>query len=155
MKLKIQYLENYDTAWGELHYKHDTDSGFDVRAAIKKPIVLKPGQRALVPNGVRFELCPDPTDVWDYEIQIRPRSGLASKQGISLVNTPGTIDFGYRGELMSIIINCGQEDFIINPGDRIAQAVVCPIVRAALVTVEQVDEKTDRSAKGFGSSGKN
>ena len=154
MKLKIQYLENYDKTWGELHYKHQGDSGFDVRAAIKNAVVLKPGERALIPNGVRFELCPDPTDVWSYEIQVRPRSGLANNHGISLVNTPGTIDFGYRGELMSIIINCGKEDFTINPGDRIAQAVVCPIICPELITVDQVNEKTDRSQNGFGSSGK-
>ena len=154
MQLKIQYLDNYDLTWGELCYKHADDSGFDVRAAVATEVVLKPGERALIPNGVRFELCPEDGETTAFEIQTRPRSGLAAKNGISVVNAPGTIDFGYRGELMTILINCGQEDFVVHPGDRIAQAVVCPIVRPALVRVAQVDEKTDRAEKGFGSSGK-
>ena len=154
MQLKIQYLDNYDQTWGELVYKHADDSGFDLRAAIKTDLVLKPGRRALIPNGVRFELCPEQEETNAWEIQTRPRSGLAVKNGISIVNAPGTIDFGYRGEVMTILINLGQEDFVIHPGDRIAQAVVCPIMRPKLVSVETVDEQTTRADGGFGSTGK-
>lgn len=152
MQLKIEYLEHYDKNWGELGYKHADDAGFDLRAAISQPMVLKSGERALVPNGVKMELVSESTD---YEIQVRPRSGLAAKNGISLVNAPGTIDFGYRGELMAIVINLGSEDFTINPGDRIAQAVVCPIVHPEIISVESVSDNSTRLAGGFGSTGKN
>ena len=155
MKLLIEYLENYDKNWGELGYKHADDSGFDLRAAIKEPMVIKAGDYALVPNGIKIEFQgPFPLDEnFIYEIQVRPRSGLAAKFGIGVTNTPGTVDFGYRGELKTNLINMGKEDFVINPGDRIAQAVVCPVVKANIIVVEAVDENTSRGAGGFGSTG--
>ena len=155
MKLLIEYLENYDKSWGELGYKHADDSGFDLRAAISEPITLKPGEYRLIDNGIKIEFQgPFPLDDnFIYEIQVRPRSGLAAKFGICVTNTPGTVDFGYRGELKTNLINLGTEDFIINPGDRIAQAVVCPVLKAQIVAVEAVNQSTDRGAGGFGSTG--
>ncbi|MBP5161320.1 MAG: dUTP diphosphatase [Alphaproteobacteria bacterium] len=149
MKLKIKYLPNYLPDWPRLAFAHPGDSGLDLRAAIAEPLVLKAGQRALVPNGVQMEMEADSSD---YEVQIRPRSGLAAKAGLFVLNTPGTIDWGYRGEYKTILFNSSTEDVTIQPGDRISQAVVCPIVRP------QIEEVTDMSAtqrgdKGFGSSG--
>ncbi len=149
MRLIVQYLENYDKSWGELGYKHADDSGFDLRAAIQEPILIKAGTHALIPNGIKLKI-ESKDNAW--EIQIRPRSGLAATQGISVVNTPGTIDYGYRGELKTILINLGQEDLIIQPGDRIAQAVVCPIARPNIVNGTVADD-TMRSTSGFGSTG--
>lgn len=151
MRLKVQYLENYPANWDRLSYKHEGDSGFDLRAAILEPIVVHPMQRVLVPNGVILAL--EGGDSTAYEIQSRPRSGLAVKNGLSIVNAPGTIDYSYRGELKTILINLGQEDFIISPGDRIAQAVVCPIVRPQIIEVETIGNDTARGAGGFGSTG--
>ena len=149
MQLLVEYLDNYDPAWGPLEYKHPDDSGFDLRAAITEPIVVKSGMHALIPNGVKLQLA---TDTSCCEIQIRPRSGLAAKHGISIVNAPGTVDYGYRGEIKTILINLGQEDFTIMPGDRIAQAVICPILRPTLVS-GQTTSNTTRSDSGFGSTG--
>ncbi len=149
MKLIVEYLENYNKDWGTLGYKHMYDSGFDLRAAIKEPIIVKAGMHTLIPNGIKLKI---ESENNAYEIQTRPRSGLAAKFGISIVNSPGTVDYGYRGEVMTILINCGKEDFTINPGDRIAQAVVCPIVRPEIVE-GIVDDTTTRSAGGFGSTG--
>jgi len=156
MKLLIEYLENYNKSWGELAYKHPDDSGFDIRAAISEPITLKPGEHRLIDNGIKIEFQgPFPLDDnFTYEIQVRPRSGLAAKFGIGVTNTPGTVDFGYRGELKTNLINLGTEDFVINPGDRIAQAVVCPVLKATIVAVQSVDADTSRGAGGFGSTGR-
>jgi len=156
MKLLIEYLDNYDKNWGELTYKHADDSGFDLRAAIKEPIVLKPGEYRLIDNGIKIEFQgPFPLDDnFTYEIQVRPRSGLAAKFGIGITNTPGTVDFGYRGELKTNLVNLGSEDFVINPGDRIAQAVVCPVLKAHIISVEAVSSDTSRGAGGFGSTGR-
>ena len=155
MKLLIEYLENYDQSWGGLGYKHADDSGFDLRAAIPEAITLKPGEHQLIDNGIKIEFeGPFPLDDnFIYEIQVRPRSGLAAKFGICVTNTPGTVDFGYRGELKTNLINLGTEDFVINPGDRIAQAVVCPVLKAQIVAVKAVNQSTDRGAGGFGSTG--
>ena len=155
MKLCIEYLKNYDLAWGELGYKHTDDSGFDLRAAIPEPIILHPGEYRLIDNGIKIEFQgPFPLDdQFIYEIQVRPRSGLAAKYGICVTNTPGTVDFGYRGELKTNLVNLGTTDFVINPGDRIAQAVVCPVLKANIVTVEAVGTETSRGAGGFGSTG--
>lgn len=156
MRLLIEYLEHYAPTWDRLGYKHAGDSGFDLRAAVAEPVILHPGEHALIPNGVKMELVgPFPLGPeFGYEIQVRPRSGLAARYGISVVNTPGTVDFGYRGELKTNIINLGNTDFVINPGDRIAQAVVCPILLADLETVAMVNPNTDRGAGGFGSTGR-
>ncbi len=120
----------------------------DLLSAVYEPIVLKPMQRALVPTGIAVEIPPG------YEAQIRPRSGLAIKRGITLLNTPGTIDADYRGEIKVILINLGEEDFVINRGDRIAQMVICPVIRVEWEEVEELST-THRSDGGFGSTGYN
>jgi len=150
MQLNVQYLKNYNKDWGLISSK-DGDSGYDLRAAVTEAIVLHPNERRVVPNGIKTQLV---TNIYgtDVEIQIRPRSGLAAKKGITVVNAPGTVDFSYRGELMTILLNTGSEDFTINPGDRISQLVVCPIYKPEVFEVDSVGE-TDRSENGFGSSG--
>lgn len=121
-------------------------AGMDLMAAVEAPLTLMPMQRMLVPTGIAIAL-PD-----HYEAQIRPRSGLAFKHGISLVNTPGTIDADYRGEIKVLLINLGQENFIVTPAMRIAQMVVAPVSRVAFESVRSLDD-TERSAGGFGSTG--
>lgn len=154
MKLNIEYLENYDLSWGELGYKHLGDAGFDLRAAIAEPIVLKPGQFMPVPTGVKFELdTQDAPAGFNFEIQIRARSGLAAKFGVTMMNGVGTVDLGYRGEVRAILVNHGQTDFVIQPGDRIAQAVVAPVMMVDFERVEMVSDDTTRSIGGFGSTG--
>jgi dUTP pyrophosphatase len=118
----------------------------DVRAYLQEPIVLKPLQRALVPTGLYVEL-PE-----GYEIQMRPRSGLALKNGITLANTPGTIDCDYRGEIGVILINLSDQEFTINPGERICQMVVSTYTQVAWQEVESLNE-TERGAGGFGHTG--
>ena len=151
MRLLVEYLDNYDKSWGELGYKHADDSGFDLRAAIKEPIVIKAGTHALIPNGVRLVLQSEDSN---YEIQTRPRSGLAARNGIGLVNSIGTYDYGFRGEFITILSNWGPTDFVVNPGDRICQAIICPIVRPAIVTVDKIETNdTTRGIGGLGSTG--
>ena len=125
-------------------YETTGSAGMDVRSATA--MIIEPGNRAIVPTGFAMAI-PD-----GYEVQVRPRSGLAIKKGISLPNTPGTIDSDYRGELGVILINHGEEDFVIERGDRIAQLVVAPVQRAKMVLVDELDE-TNRGAGGFGSTG--
>lgn len=144
VKMKVKILENFK---GDLpKYQTELASGFDVRAQLKNPVDLKPNERALIPTGLSFEIQPG------YEIQVRPRSGLAIKKGISLVNTPGTVDADYRGEVSVIIINLGQETFRIEDQERIAQCVLCPVVQADFEVVEDLSN-TQRGAGGFGSTG--
>lgn len=121
-------------------------AGMDLRAMIDNPITLKPGKRVLIPTGLQIAL-PE-----GYEMQIRPRSGLALKHGISIVNSPGTIDSDYRGDIGIILINLGEEDFVINPGERIAQAVVKEYVRVEWEEVDSLDT-TERADKGYNSTG--
>lgn len=123
-------------------------AGMDLRAAVPEtePIVLRPGSRIAVPTGLAIAL-PE-----GFEGQVRPRSGLALRHGITQLNTPGTIDADYRGEVMVILINLGEEEFTIRRGDRIAQLVIAPVVRASWREVESLDE-TARGAGGFGSTG--
>lgn len=118
-------------------------AGMDVCACLPQPLLLQPGQRFLVPTGIAVAI-PE-----GFEIQVRPRSGLAIKHGVTLVNSPGTIDADYRGEIKVILINHGGEAFQINTGDRIAQLVVAPVVQAKLCEVEELDQ-TDRGTGGFG-----
>ena len=133
---------------GELPaYQSHGASGFDVRAQLDQPLVLKPMERAMVPTGLTFEI---PVG---YEIQARPRSGLAAKQGLSVLNTPGTIDADYRGEVKVILVNLGQEPITINDQERCAQFVICPIIQASFHVVEELSD-TARGAGGFGSTGK-
>ncbi len=129
-------------------YESASAAGMDLRAAVPEhePMVLKPGARAAVPTGYAFAL---PVG---YEGQVRPRSGLALKNGVTALNSPGTIDADYRGEVKVILINHGEDDFIIRRGDRIAQLIVAPVVQAAWREVDSLDE-TARGAGGFGSTG--
>lgn len=154
MKLNVQYLPNYDLNWGELGYKHAGDAGFDLRAAIEETIVLKSGQFMPIPTGVCFELDTQGAPAgFNFEIQIRARSGLAAKFGITMMNGVGTIDLGYRGEVRAILVNHGSTDFVIQPGDRIAQAVVAPVMCVDFKRVDVVSDNTTRQAGGFGSTG--
>ena len=127
-------------------YATSLSAGVDLMAAIEEDVVLAPMQRALVPTGIAMAL---PAG---FEAQIRPRSGLALKHGISLVNTPGTIDADYRGEIKALLINLGQEAFTITRGMRIAQMVVAPVSQVSWQAVESLDD-TQRSSGGFGSTG--
>lgn len=129
-------------------YATDQAAGADLRAAIEEPITLEPGQRQAVPTGVRIAL---PIGV---EAQVRPRSGLARHHGLTALNTPGTIDSDYRGEITVLLINHGTESYRIERGDRIAQLVISPILRAQFVFSEALGE-TERGEKGFGSTGTN
>lgn len=136
-----------DNFKGELpKYESHLASGFDVRAQVDAPMEVAPGQRILVPTGLAFAI-PE-----GFEIQARPRSGLAIKKGISLVNSPGTIDADYRGEVKIILINHGQESFVINDQDRVAQLVLTPVIQADFDVVTELSE-TSRGAGGFGSTG--
>ena len=127
-------------------YETADSAGMDLRAAVAEAITIEPGKRALVPTGLKMAL------PRGYEAQIRPRSGLALKKGITLPNTPGTIDADYRGELGIILMNLGEEPFVLERGDRIAQMVVAPVTVATWVEVDDLDE-TERGEGGFGSTG--
>ena len=128
-------------------YKTKGSSGMDLMANINSDIYIKPGEKAIIPTGIAVSI---PVG---YEIQIRPRSGLAAKKNISILNTPGTIDADYRGEIKIILINFGKQEFKINPNDRIAQMVLCPVIKAELEVVDELQD-TKRGRGGFGSTGK-
>ena len=121
-------------------------AGMDLRAAVSGPLILEPGKTALVPTGLKAAVPPG------YELQIRPRSGLAARHGIGLLNAPGTVDPDYRGEIKIILINHGVEPFTIRRGDRIAQMVLCPIPRVVLRPVKRLSS-TVRGRGGFGHTG--
>ena len=125
-------------------YAHPSDAGMDVRSVAD--LTIAPGQRALVPTGLVMLQPPH------YEAQVRPRSGLALKSGVTVLNTPGTIDSGYRGEVGVILMNLGDKDFQVKKGDKIAQIVIAPVTQPEIVETDSVDE-TDRGAGGFGSTG--
>jgi dUTP pyrophosphatase len=130
-------------------YETAEAAGMDLRAAVPEdePIVLRPGARAMVPTGLCIAL------PQGFEAQVRPRSGLAAKHGLTCLNSPGTVDSDYRGELKVILINLGEEDFTIRRGERIAQMVIAPVVQAQWALVTSLDE-TARGAGGFGSTGR-
>ncbi|RZO49928.1 MAG: dUTP diphosphatase [Candidatus Pelagibacterales bacterium] len=128
-------------------YKTSGSSGMDIAANLKKRISIKPGKSALIPTGIMLAIPKN------YEIQIRPRSGLAVKNSISVLNTPGTIDSDYRGELKVILINLSKKVFFVKSGDRIAQIILCPVVKGKLKEVNYLP-KTVRDMGGFGSTGK-
>ncbi len=128
------------------HYETLASAGMDLRANLEAPIVLKPLGRAIVPTGIFMEL---PVG---YEAQVRPRSGLAAKKGVTVLNAPGTIDADYRGEVGVILVNLSNEDFIVENGERVAQMVIAKHERAEWFEVETLSE-TDRGAGGFGSTG--
>ena len=143
-KLRFKRLDHFR---GDLPaYQTAGASGLDVRACLDESITLAPGQRGLVPTGLALEI------PIGFEVQVRPRSGLAIKKGLGLVNSPGTVDADYRGELKVIVINLGQETIEITDQERVAQLVVCPVVQAQ---IEEADELSDtaRGAGGFGSTG--
>ena len=127
-------------------YATEGSSGMDIRAFLLQPVSLKPLERKLIPTGLFVEL-PD-----GYEAQIRPRSGLALKQGITCLNTPGTIDSDYRGEIKVLVINLSNEEQVINNNERVAQMVICSIQKAELIPVEQLED-TSRGNGGFGHTG--
>jgi len=141
MKLPVQADAEFVPTYGT-----PGAAGADVRAKIDNPVAIAPGKRALIPTGVRLEI---PSG---YEIQVRPRSGLAVKNGITVLNTPGTIDSDYRGEIIVILINLGDETFTVEPGMRIAQIVFAPVLQAEFVR-QDVLASTMRGAGGFGHTG--
>lgn len=145
MKVKMKTLANFKGTAPA--YQSRGSSGMDIRAQLEKPMVLKPMERALVPTGLSFEL-PE-----GFEIQARPRSGWAIKNGMTLLNTPGTIDADYRGEVKIILINLGQESVEIQDQERIAQLVVCPIIQAEMELTSDLS-MTERGHGGFGSTGR-
>jgi dUTP pyrophosphatase len=130
-------------------YETAQAAGMDLRAAVPddEPLTLRPGSRFPVPTGLAFALPPG------FEGQVRPRSGLAAKHGITCLNSPGTVDADYRGEVKVILINHGEEDFVIRRGERIAQLIIAPVVQAVWTEVESLDD-TARGAGGFGSTGR-
>lgn len=128
-------------------YSSSFSAGADLKAYIDDPLILAPGERHLIPTGVRIELSPG------YEAQVRPRSGLAFKHGVTVLNSPGTIDSDYRGEIGVILINHGEKDFRVSRGDRIAQLVISPVQTAVFNPILQLNE-TARGDGGFGSTGR-
>jgi len=142
--IQIELL-NEDAIFPE--YAYPTDSGFDLYST--EEVKLTPFGRALVPTGLKLSF-----DI-GYEIQVRPKSGLALKQGITVLNTPGTVDSGYNGEIMVIVFNTNQTEFTIPKGMKIAQAVLCPVINGKYVNLQLVDkiENKDRGVNGFGSTG--
>lgn len=132
-------------------YAYLMDSGFDIRANITHPVTLVPMERRLIKTGLHIEI-PEM-----YELQVRPRSGLALKHGITVLNTPGTVDSGYINEIGVILVNLSNETYVIKHGDRIAQAVFVPVIKSIFFDFEKVDslKETDRNMSGFGSTGAN
>jgi dUTP pyrophosphatase len=149
IKVRVKYMNNSDNE--DLSYKYLDDSGMDLRANLTSSLVIKPSEIALIPTGIHFQL-PE-----SMEIQVRPRSGLAIKNGITVLNTPGTVDRGYSGEIKVILINLGKENFKVNHSDRIAQAVISPVVSGRWAKIIKVDslDNSDRGDGGFGSTGIN
>ncbi|MDG2001107.1 MAG: dUTP diphosphatase [Alphaproteobacteria bacterium] len=146
MDVKITLLKHGPKVLPE--YATEGSAGVDIVAAIQEPISIGPGERILVPSGFKLQI---PVE---YEVQIRPRSGLAIKHGITVLNSPGTIDSDYRGEIGIILINHSKNKFIINPKDRIAQMVICKVTKMNLVKVSLLNN-TERGSGGFGSTGNN
>ena len=127
-------------------YETSGSSGMDIAAYIEKEIIINPGEKALIPTGFSLSI------PQGYEVQIRPRSGLAAKKGVTILNTPGTIDSDYRGEIKVILINLSKDKFFVKKGERIAQMVVCPIQQVIIEEVSELSE-TNRGIGGFGSTG--
>ncbi len=143
MKVKIINKSAFPTP----EYATELSAGLDLKADIETPVILKPLERAMVPTGM-FIALPEGT-----EAQVRPRSGLAAKFGVTVLNTPGTIDADYRGEIKVILVNLSNQDFVVNPGERIAQMVVAKFEQVEWAEVEVLDE-TVRGEGGFGSTGR-
>jgi dUTP pyrophosphatase len=147
-KIKTKFTNNSNNPDPE--YAKVGDSGFDLRAYISEPITLKPLERKLIPTGLKFELSPN------TELQVRPRSGMALKYGISVLNTPGTVDEGYRGDVGVIAVNLSNEEYTIQPGERIAQGVIMNVIGQGISELIKTNKltETDRGVSGFGSTGK-
>ena len=143
--MKVQIINR--SAYPAPSYATEKSAGMDLKANITEPVVLKPLERAMIPTGLYMAL-PD-----GMEAQVRPRSGLAAKFGISVLNTPGTIDADYRGEIKVILVNLSNDEFVVNPGERIAQMVVARYEKVEWEEVETLDE-TERGQGGFGSTGR-
>jgi dUTP pyrophosphatase len=145
-EVKVMIINKAKHNFGNPTYADPGSSGMDVRASLDEFEVVRPGYRKLIPTGLFVEI------PQGYEIQIRPRSELAAKKGVTVLNTPGTIDASYRGELCIIIQNNGMEDFIIENGDRIAQLVLCEVPKCIWENTDTLDD-TERGIGGFGHSG--
>ncbi len=148
VEVKLKILPHYDTSFELPFYATEGAAGADIRASLpeKKSMIVKPGERLLVPTGLSMEI------PLGYEIQVRPRSGLSLKSSLMVVNSPGTIDCDYRGEVNIIIGNFGKEDYVIEHGLRIAQLVISPVIQARFTATDNLSE-TQRGAGGFGSTG--
>lgn len=149
-KLDIEFSNKSNNEDPE--YATNGSSGFDLKANLSESIMIMVGRRAIIPTGLYFNIPKN------FEIQIRPRSGLAAKNGVTVLNSPGTIDSDYRGEIKIILINHGDEDFVVNNGDRIAQAVIASVISENIVNLSKINEittDTERGTSGFGSTGKN
>ncbi len=145
LKVAVQILEHgKDLALPT--YATPGSAGLDLRAALEKPLWIKPGERVLIPTGLAMAI------PHGYEGQIRPRSGLAIKHGLTMLNSPGTIDSDYRGEIKLIVINHGQADFEVKHGDRMAQLVIAAVIQVELIKSDNLDQ-TNRDSSGFGHSG--
>jgi len=146
----IQIKFKNDSNLPDPKYQHVEDSGFDFRANIEEDVTLKPLERKLIPTGLSFEVHDE------YELQVRPRSGLALKHGITVLNTPGTVDSNYRGEVKIILVNLSNEKYTIKRGDRIAQGVICYVLKTKWSSLKKVINLTPstRGSGGFGSTGK-
>lgn len=143
LKIKILHQFAFDVVPA---YESDQASGMDLKAAIEKSLVINQGERSLIPTGIACQIEPG------FELQIRPRSGLAFKKGLTMLNSPGTIDADYRGEIKVLAINHGDQPILIKPGERIAQMVLAPVVQAKIEVVDELSD-TQRQAQGFGSTG--
>lgn len=143
INIKVINKSKYDLP----EYKRDGDSGMDVKANIEEKIILKPLERVLIPTGLYFELCKG------FELQVRPRSGTTLKKGLSVLNSPGTIDSNYRGELGIIAINLSNNEVEIEPGERIAQIVCTRVEEIKLIDSNKIDTNTKRGEDGYGSTG--
>ncbi|MGE4519292.1 MAG: dUTP diphosphatase [Desulfobacteraceae bacterium] len=146
IKIKILEPEIYDTDLPQ--YMTRGSSGMDIRAFVKEPVILKPMEIRLIPTGFAMSI------PQGFEAQIRPRSGLAIKKGITVINSPGTIDSDYRGEIKIGLVNLSTEEYIVEKGDRIAQMVISKVEQAKLIQVETLED-TDRNSGGFGHTGTN
>lgn len=148
VEVRVKTLPHFDSSFELPFYATEGAAGADVRASLpeKASLIVKPGQRVLVPTGLSMEI------PLGYEIQVRPRSGLSLKSSLMIVNSPGTIDCDYRGEVNIIVGNFGTEDFEIEHGLRIAQLVISPVLQARFVTTDSLGE-TQRGSGGFGSTG--
>ena len=147
-KVKVKKLAHYNRGHSLRSYERSGAAEADIIAALSEPLVIKPGERVLIPTGLSMEIPPG------FEIQVRPRSGMSFKTSLMVLNAPGTIDSDYRGEVKIIMGNLGSSDEIINPGDRVAQLVLSPVYQATYELSEDDLTETKRGSGGFGSTGK-